>query len=141
LLSVDIDVYFDEYDSDLRIARESGNPRQVTESIRKGIDVSTHMLCIISASTLYSKWVPFEVGYGYDKTQLAVLIAKDIDKNEIPDYVKAAPIILPDIDDLNILIAKIKGISKDLVVESVRKSWNTSLNQLSIYISPFRTIN
>lgn len=103
LKSVNIDVYFDEFDRDLQIADQNNNPKGVVAAIKKGIQSSTHMLCIISPNTLYSKWVPFEVGYGYDSTELAILTLKGIASSELPDYIKTAPIIR-DIYDINIFV-------------------------------------
>lgn len=141
LINANIDVYFDEYDNDLRIARESNNPKEVTASIQKGIEFSSHMLCIVSANTLLSRWVPFEVGYGYDKTQLAVLLAKNVKKEDVPDYVRAAPTLIPDIDDLNGLIAKLRGTTKEaLILEGRVKAHNNVYNPLANYVEPFRTI-
>jgi len=105
LKEVGIQVYFDEYDRELQIATENNNPKEVVRAIRKGINNSTHMLCIISKNTLYSKWVPFEVGYGYDKTDLATVTLKGISNSELPDYIKVAPIIR-DIYDLNKFVEK-----------------------------------
>ena len=51
------------------------------------------MLCVISKNTLTSKWVPFEVGYGFDKTDLATVILKGVSNTELPDYIKTAPVI------------------------------------------------
>ena len=31
------------------------------------------MLVIVSPTTMKSNWVPFEIGFGYDKTELSVL--------------------------------------------------------------------
>ena len=103
LKSVNIDVYFDEFDRDLQIADQNNNPKGVVAAIKKGIQSSTHMLCIISPNTLYSKWVPFEVGYGNDSTELAILTLKGIASSELPDYIKTAPIIR-DIYDINIFV-------------------------------------
>lgn len=64
-----VDVYFDEYDSDLKFQMQQSNPKGVVNAIQKGIDKSTHMLCVISTNTRLSKWVPWEVGYGYGKVQ------------------------------------------------------------------------
>ena len=105
LKKVGIEVYFDEYDRELQIATVNNDPKRVVQAIRNGINNSTHMLCIISKNTLYSKWVPFEVGYGYDKTDLATLTLKGIKNSELPDYIKVAPIIR-DIYDLNKFVEK-----------------------------------
>lgn len=110
LKSVGIDVYFDEYDSDLRIAVQVDNPKKVINAIKKGINNSTHMLCVISPNTLYSKWVPFEVGYGYDSTQVMVLTLKGIEKVDLPHYARAVPVIR-DIYDMNKFVENNKGKS------------------------------
>lgn len=61
LMGAGIDVYFDEYDYDLKIANQAQNPTQVTKAILKGINNSSHMICVVSSNTLDSKWVLFEV--------------------------------------------------------------------------------
>lgn len=95
-----ISVYFDEYDRKLQIATQTDDPKGVVQAIKNGINNSTHMLCIISPNTLYSKWVPFEVGYGHDKTDLATLTLKGISNKDLPDYIKTSPVIR-DIWDIN----------------------------------------
>lgn len=108
LISVGIDVYFDEYDKDLKIAVQKDDPKKVVDAIKVGIKNSTHMLCIISPNTLVSKWVPFEVGYGYDITKVMVLTLKGIRNADLPHYIRAVPIIRS-IKDLNLFIEKQKG--------------------------------
>jgi predicted metal-dependent phosphotriesterase family hydrolase len=95
-----IEVYFDEFDKDLQQATQANDPKGVVNAIKKGVNQSTHMLCVISPNTLNSKWVPFEVGYGYDKTYLGTLTLKGIKSSELPEFIKIAPIIR-DIYDLN----------------------------------------
>ncbi|WP_417591398.1 toll/interleukin-1 receptor domain-containing protein [Owenweeksia hongkongensis] len=118
LIEAGVNVYFDEYDTDLRIQREAKNPRGVTDSIRKGINLSTHMLCVISPITLTSSWVPFEVGYGFDKTKLGVLTLKGISNHNLPDYVKTAEFILRDIYDVNQLVSDVRNIKEEWLMES-----------------------
>ena len=108
LKSSGIDVYFDEYDSDLRIAVQEDNPKKVVDAIRIGINNSTHMLCVISPNTLNSKWVLFEVGYCYDSTEVMVLTLKGINKENLPHYVRAAKVIR-DIYDINKFVEDRKG--------------------------------
>lgn len=141
LIAAGVDVYFDEYDHDLRLARQNDDPEKVTESICKGIENSSHMLCIITANTANSKWVPFEVGYGYDKTVLGILLGKDIPKEKIPEYVRAAPLIIPDILDLNEVISHLRGKRKeDLILEGRIKSYDNYNNPLSQYMANARAI-
>lgn len=106
LKSLGVEIYFDEFDRDLQQAESENNPKAVVAGIKRGINSSTHMLCIVSLNTLTSKWVPFEVGYGYDKTDLATLTLKGIKNSELPDYIKTKPIIR-DIYDLNKFIKEL----------------------------------
>lgn len=93
LIDIGINVYFDKYDSDLKSRNQLNNPSQVTNSLCKGINNSSHMLVVVSPSTIISKWVPFEIGYGYDKTDLSVLCLKGIPKGGLPEYIRSAKII------------------------------------------------
>jgi len=124
LTSVGIDVYFDEYDNDLKIAVQSDNPKNVVDAIKTGINNSTHMLCVISPNTLFSKWVPFEVGYGYDSTKVFVLTLKGIKNSELPHYIRAVPVIR-DIYDLNTFIQNHKS---RFILESRNFTKYNSLN-------------
>jgi len=131
LISAGIDVYFDEYDNDLKLSNQSNNPGKVTSALTKGINNSSHMLVIISPTTIKSHWVPFEIGYGYDKTDLAVLTLKGIPKNTIPDYIKTAKIIR-DIWDLNSYTSNIIGINKQVLVDTGSiKGYNDLYHPLS----------
>lgn len=64
------------------------------------------MLVLVSPNTLYSTWVPFEIDYGHDKTELFVLCLKGIQKGGLPGYVKTAKVIR-DIYDLNNFLLEI----------------------------------
>ena len=128
LRSVSIDVYFDEFDRELQQAEQENNPKGVVASIKKGINSSTHMICIISPNTMSSKWVPFEVGYGYDSTDLATLTLKGIKNSDLPDYIKTKPIIR-DIYDINSFVKK---HGKELILETKRFSdYRSSQHPLS----------
>lgn len=126
-----IDVYIDLYDKDLKISHQSNNPKEVTKAICNGINNSSHMIVIVSPNTMNSSWVPFEIGYGYDKTELRVLCLKGIGRGSLPEYVKIVPIIR-DIYDLNGLIETYSGDLKEtLIKKSLMKSYNDSYNPLS----------
>lgn len=125
LKNAGIDVYFDEYDGDLRIHRQSNDAKAVTNSIKEGINNSSHML--ISPNTMYSTWVPFEIGYGYDKTELFVLCLKGISKGALPDYAKTATTIR-DIYDLNKFIGSVSGLKEEMLLETKMLSDQNSYN-------------
>lgn len=126
-----IDVYFDEYDKDLKIQHQNGNPKAVTQAICNGINNSSHMLVLVSPNTLHSTWVPFEIGYGYDKTDLGVLCLKGIPKGKLPEYIRSAPIVR-DIYDLNNLIGKLTGKTQELLLETrMMSDYSSAINPLS----------
>lgn len=112
-----IDVYFDEYDMELKIHHQNNDPKAVTKAICNGINNSSHMLTIVSPNTIASTWVPFEIGYGFDKTELLVLCLKGIPKGKLPEYIRTAPIVR-DIYDLNNLIVRLTGQKKEFLLES-----------------------
>lgn len=114
LIDADIDVYFDEYDTDLKEYRQTNRPQGVVDSIRAGINSSSHMLVVVSPNTIYSKWVPWEVGYGYDRTDLCVLTLKGIKDEDLPDYLKTT-LIIRGTKSLNAYLAKISGRIESLM--------------------------
>ncbi|MCT4628818.1 toll/interleukin-1 receptor domain-containing protein [Winogradskyella sp.] len=137
LIDARIDVYFDEYDGDLKLSNQKNNPGKVTSALTKGINNSSHMLVLVSPTTMKSNWVPFEIGYGYDKTDLAVLTLKGISKDDIPDYTKTAKIIR-DIYDLNTHISNIRGVNKETLINSNRiKGHNNYYHPLRSYLDEY----
>lgn len=119
LMKSGVDVYFDEYDSDLKIYRQENRPEGVVDSIKKGIQNSTHMLCVVSPNTLFSKWVPWEVGYGYDKLSLSVLTLKGIKDEQLTEYLQTVPIIRGT-KSLNEYLSSIAGEYKTKMFDSMR---------------------
>jgi len=113
-LEADIDVYFDEDDDDLKIYRQQNRPNAVVDSIIKGITDSSHMLVVVSLNTINSQWVPWEVGYGYDRTDLGVLTLKGIKDEDLPDYLKTTS-VLRGTKSLNAYLANITGNLQSLM--------------------------
>ena len=93
LMNAGVDVYFDEYDETLSRIALVGNEEQLTKRITDGINMSTHMLCVVSPQTVDSYWVPFEVGYGYDKIDLGILTLKGIQDSDLPDYMLVTDVV------------------------------------------------
>ncbi|WP_103027208.1 toll/interleukin-1 receptor domain-containing protein [Salinibacter altiplanensis] len=106
LLDAGVDVYFDEYDDTLSAIAAAGDENLLTDRITDGINMSTHMLCVVSPQTVDSYWVPFEVGYGYEQTDLGILTLKGIWDSDLPDYMKVMDIVRG-IRSLNELIAEL----------------------------------
>lgn len=93
LLSLGVDIYFDKYDKMLSQLTLSQDPTKVTQHIQEGIDFSTHMICVVSPKTVTSYWVPFEVGYGYNRITLGVLTLKGVEDKALPEYMKTTKVI------------------------------------------------
>ena len=89
LLSIDIDIYFDEYDGLLSVAATSGNTEKVVMYIENGLTYSTHLLGVISTSTKGSWWVPFEIGHARRRTiPVSYLLIDNVDF--LPEYLRIA---------------------------------------------------
>jgi hypothetical protein len=124
LIDAGLDVYFDNYDRTLSELVQQGSPDGVTERIKKGIDLSSHMLCVVSVRTVSSFWVPFEVGYGYGKLRLGVLTLKGIPDESLPDYMKTTQVIRGT-RSLNEFIAELLGKAPgELMQEKAIKAYS-----------------
>ncbi|MEX2410912.1 MAG: toll/interleukin-1 receptor domain-containing protein [Candidatus Paceibacterota bacterium] len=134
LLNAGIDVYFDEFDNDLKLYRQRNRPEGVVNSIRKGINSSSHMIVVISPRTISSRWVPWEIGYGYDKIDLSVLTLKGIGEGELPDYLKTAK-ILRSTKMLNNFLSNLTNISTSIMESrGLIKSYATKNHPLDKYL-------
>lgn len=89
IMSQGIDIYFDKYDKELQKADEEGNDEATTRCIQKGLEKSTHVMCLLSPVTITSWWVPYEVGYGENmgKEIFSQKLA-NLNKREIPAYLR-----------------------------------------------------
>lgn len=116
-----LDIYFDEYDSSIN----RDDPRSVVNAIKNGIQKSTHMLCILSQNALQSKWMPWEIGYGYDRLHVAGITVKEISKDVLPEYLQIVP-VLRGTKSLNTYIANtMNRIEQSLINE--RKIFSASM--------------
>jgi hypothetical protein len=94
------------------------------------------MLVIVSPTTMKSNWVPFEIGFGYDKTELSVLTLKGIPKGSLPEYLQTV-YVLRNIWRLNGLIETLKETSRKLLIESNSiKEYNNSYHPLNRIMDP-----
>ena len=96
-----IDYFLDEEDVYLQRAVGSEDALRITESIKKGISNSSHMLVVVSEKTYKSQWVPFEIGYGHsllvdgtnDKLKLSILTLKDLSEKDLPTFMQVGNIV------------------------------------------------
>jgi hypothetical protein len=59
----DIDIYLDVHDAELQSAVSKGDAAGITRFIERGVAKSTHIMCLVSQSTIGSWWVPYELGF------------------------------------------------------------------------------
>lgn len=140
IISKQLDVYFDLEDNDLRQENKLRNPKGVTDAITKGLNRSDYMIVIVSPTTYKSLWVPFEIGYSFDKKgdKMKILRHKGIDKNNMPSYLKVRE-LLQGTASLNDFLDSIRShhrIYENLLQKGERvKSFSTySSNPLNKYL-------
>lgn len=109
LNTVGVNVYFSENDTELQQAVATKNDAKIVEYIDKGIELSSHLIGIISNRTRGSWWVPYEIGAGRQKNvKISQLLLDEVE--ELPSYLKIAEKLLPNIDSLrNWVNSDIKG--------------------------------
>lgn len=96
LLKAGLDIYYDEYDSQLQAAHAAGRDEEVVRCIDRGLLVSTHLLGLISKTTAGSWWVPYEIGGARaQQKEAAHLIGADV--QELPEYIKVGTVIVDQI--------------------------------------------
>jgi hypothetical protein len=112
-----IDTYLDIYDEELQIAVREGDSAKITEFIEKGINKSSHLMCLVSERTVNSWWVPYEIGFAKkSSTEIATLALKDA--VTLPEFLEIC-IILEGTKSLNDYL---QTIDRDhLLFESVSK--------------------
>jgi hypothetical protein len=87
----DIDIYLDIHDQNLQTAANDGDAAAITRFIEKGLLSSTHIMCLATADTARSWWVPYELGFAKNAgAHLATLKFKDV---VLPAYLEISEII------------------------------------------------
>jgi hypothetical protein len=134
IMEAGVDVYFDEYDTTIN----RNDPLSVVSAIKKGMQLSTHMLVVFTNNTLLSTWVPWEIGYGdATKTEIRILKMNDIKKDRLPEYMQIVKVLL-DIYDLNQFLAKIQDTTTDnLINEGAIRQYNSQYNKLKDSVEPY----
>ena len=83
--------YFDEKDLTLQKAIQEGhsNDRAIVESIDEGLAHSTHLLAVLSARTMGSWWVPYEIGSSRARNaKIAYLMLPSLTPQMLPEYIR-----------------------------------------------------
>jgi hypothetical protein len=89
----DFDVYLDIHDTELATAVQAGNAAAITSFIERGLVSSTHIMCLVTANTIRSWWVPYELGFAKKagKHLSTLLLKGKID--DLPPYLKISEVI------------------------------------------------
>jgi hypothetical protein len=117
----DIDIYLDLNDEDLQNAVTRDDPTGVTRFIEQGLSSSTHIMCLVSAATVGSWWVPYELGFAKNAGKhLSTLKLKG--EITLPAYLKISEII-PGTKTLNDFLTRVRqGIGQIETVRSLTDS-------------------
>ena len=116
-----IDIYLDVNDSDLQNAVRRGDPASITQFIEQGLSNSTHIMCLVSADTVGSWWVPYELGFAKNAGKhLSTLKLKG--EIILPAYLQISEII-PGTDTLNNYLTRVQqGLGKAAAVRTLTET-------------------
>ena len=93
LNTVGINIYLDIRDCTLKEAVGDANDKKIVDSIKKGLKLSTHLLCLISEKTKLSWWVPYEIGIAdISNLDIASLKLKAVD--DVPSFLRTHKVLL-----------------------------------------------
>lgn len=90
IIEAGYDIYLDINDEILQQAVVKNDASKITSCIEKGLNTSSHLLCLISDDTKNSWWVPYEIGYSKKcNNAISSLTLKGV--SNIPEYLKVNP--------------------------------------------------
>ena len=93
LNQINVDIYLDIYDITLQEAVSLEKKQKIVESIRTGLSMSTHLLCLVSDKTHLSWWVPYEIGIASNQEKrIASLKLKGTE--DIPSFLKTEKVLM-----------------------------------------------
>lgn len=90
--TVGVDIYLDVNDCILQEAVDLENDSKIVSSVKRGLEYSTHLLCLTSDKTKLSWWVPYEIGYA-EKKNLDITVLKLKGVEDIPSFLKIKKVI------------------------------------------------
>lgn len=117
----DIDIYLDLDDEELQQAVQRDDPTGITTFIEQGLSSSTHIMCLVSADTVRSWWVPYELGFAKNAGKhLSTLKLKG--EITLPGYLQISEII-PGTKSLNEYLTKVRlGLGKAAAVRTLTET-------------------
>ena len=84
---LDVDIYLDLFDSELREAVSVENDAKIVASVINGLKLSQILLCIISDKTGLSWWIPYEIGMA-DNAGIKIASIKTKNIDDFPSFLK-----------------------------------------------------
>lgn len=117
----DLDIYLDVNDVNLQNAVSTGDPAGITQFIEQGLSHSTHIMCLVSADTVRSWWVPYELGFGKNagKHLFTLKLKGEV---TLPAYLQISEII-PGTKSLNYYLTKVRhGLGKAAAVQTLTET-------------------
>lgn len=116
-----IDVYLDVHDQDLQAAVSANDAAGITKFIERGLSHSTHIMCLVSADTVRSWWVPYELGFAKNagKDMSTLKLKGDV---ALPAYLEISEIIRGT-DSLNKYLTGVKrGLRKSITAGALTET-------------------
>lgn len=86
----DIPYYLDDFDPDLQ------STTRVTEVLVNAINRCTHLMALVTTSTRFSWWVPFEIGIAHQAPRR--ISTYNWGDEDLPDYLEDWPILRSELD-------------------------------------------
>ena len=82
-------IYLDIYDSSLQEADKNDDVDSIVKSIHKGLNYSTHLLCVVTDKSKESWWIPYEIGYAQAKNKKTASM-KIKNSEYLPSFLRAS---------------------------------------------------
>lgn len=124
-----IDIYLDINDDGLQGAISRGDDHSIVKYIEKGLDTSTHILCLISNRTNISWWVPYEIGFA-KKSSMHIASIKLKTADDLPSFLK--------IEQQIYSIYQFNDYLKSIKDSSQRLNEEYSTHPLITYMDPYK---
>lgn len=129
---VGVNIYLDINDAELQEATREANDKKIVERIKKGLNASTHLLCLISESTKLSWWVPYEIGLADAKEKnIASMKLKGIE--DVPSYLKIHK-TLYNVEEFLRYASKLEPLAAYFESSNFQKLSNSDISQLKLYV-------
>lgn len=131
-------IYLDIEDDELQKAASASDAAKITACIEKGIEASTHVMCIVSERTVRSWWVPYEIGFS-KKCGKGISSLTHKGTSTMPEYLQIG-FLIRGIKGLNSYLESIKADVKKFSVSipGTLTSEYTNNHPLEAYLEKYR---